>query len=167
MNIVLLNWAGGENDPFTPFNEALARKFKAIGREAKIINLDSNFDTNFSNELDRGVDFVVCFQGIGSTIQNTNSNRTIWDDLGIPLMCIHGDHPSLNISNHNGNSHWITHLYCVASFARYANTHLTRQHTAYLNQLPNLFQNAATNAGRYHGNYFVIPKNLDDTQKIL
>ena len=88
MNIILLNWAEGENDPFTSLNEFLAKKLKAIGKNAKAVDLDSNFDNNFPAELERGVDFALSFQGIGSPIRTQDPDATIWDDpCRTPILC--------------------------------------------------------------------------------
>lgn len=164
MNIVLINWSEGENDPFTFFNQCLAAHFSANGRHTITVRLDSDFAKNMSAALDVGVDFALTFQGLGSNLKaHETAGETIWDDLKVPLICLHGDHPCHAISNHVGNSEFVYHLYCAGSFAKYANRYIPRSFPAQTLFGPNLFINHVSIPTEYEGDYFVFPKNYDDT----
>lgn len=167
MNIVLINWMEGENDPFTLFNNCIAEKIIANGRNPVIVNLDAHFDQNLTTALAQGVDFAITWQGIGSSLKNLSSSQTIWDDLKIPLICLHGDHPCHAAANHLGESKFIAHLYATASFADYANKYIPRKYPAQYINIPNFLPINPDLPEKYVGDYFVLPKNLDDTQTTL
>jgi len=167
MNIVLINWMEGENDPFTLFNNCIAEKIIANGRNPIIVNLDAHFDQNMTKALAQGVDFAITWQGLGSSLKNLSSSQTIWDDLKIPLICLHGDHPCHAVPNHLGDSKFIAHLYTTASFAEYANKYIPRKYPAQYINMPNFLQINPDLPEKYVGDYFVLPKNLDDTQTTL
>ena len=167
MNIVLINWTEGENDPFSLFNNCMAEKITANGRNPVIVNLDAHFDQNMTKALAQGVDFAITWQGLGSNLKNFSSSQTIWDDLKIPLICLHGDHPCHAAANHQGESKFIVHLYACASFAEYANKYISRKSPAQYINLPNFFPINPALSEKYTGDYFVLPKNLDDTQITL
>jgi hypothetical protein len=167
MNIVLINWIEGENDPFSLFNNCMAEKIAANGRNPLIVNLDAHFDQNMSKALALGVDFAITWQGLGSNLKNISSSQTIWDDLKIPLICLHGDHPCHAVPNHHGESKFISHLYATPSFAEYANKYIPRNSPAQYINIPNFFPSNSALPEKYVGDYFVLPKNLDDTQTTL
>lgn len=89
MNIVLINWSEGENDPFSLFNQCLAEHFLANGRHTITVQLDSDFAKNMRVALDMGVDFAMTWQGLGSNLKaHESAGTTIWDDLKVPLVCL-------------------------------------------------------------------------------
>jgi hypothetical protein len=164
VNIVLINWTGGENDPFTLFNQCLAQHFEKNGRNTITINLDSEFTKNMNLALGLGVDFAVTWQGLGSNLKTEQSSgKTIWDDLKVPLVCLHGDHPCHSASNHFGISEYVYHLYGAGSFAKYANRYVPRLSPAQTLFTPNFFMHQVSPPNEYKGDYFVFPKNYDDT----
>ena len=96
----------------------------------------------------------------------TETNKTrIWDELKIPLIINHGDHPCHMMAHHRGDSGYVQHIYAAPSFALFANKHITRKNAASFLQSPSLFSNEIN--GNFAGNHFVFPKNLDDTQQTL
>jgi len=168
MNIVLLNWTGAENDPFSYFNYLFAKEFESNGRSTITVNFDSSFVKNFSHALDLGIDFVLCWQGIGSNISNASSTtQTLWDEWQIPLICLHADHPCHAVSNHKGKSDFISHVYATKAFSEYANKYIPRNNPAFYRNFPNWFQNNCKLPEEYTGDYFVFPKNYDDSQLTL
>jgi hypothetical protein len=164
VNIVLINWSEGENDPFSLFNQCLAEHFLANGRHTITVQLDSDFAKNMRVALDMGVDFAMTWQGLGFNLKaHESAGTTIWDDLKVPLVCLHGDHPCHAISNHIGTSEFVYHLYAAGSFAKYANRHIPRTYPAQTVFIPNFFMNQVSIPPEYTGDYFVLPKNYDDT----
>lgn len=163
MKIILLNWQNGENDPFTYFNRSLQEKLAINGRVAEIINLDKNFDFNISNTIRSGVDFAITWQGIASGIINKKTGKNLWEEFQIPLFCLHGDHPCHKIENHMTISKYVHHFYLAPSFCQYANQFIQRKTAAKFLQLPNIFQKKEGAQQVFYGDYFVFPKNHDDT----
>ena len=39
MNIVIINWRGGENDPFTYFSACMKQAFERMGRPTHVVDL--------------------------------------------------------------------------------------------------------------------------------
>jgi hypothetical protein len=167
LQIVILNWPGGENDPFTYFSNCLAKKIESVGKIPVIINLDENFDKKFAPIINNGIDFALTWQGLGSQININGSNNPIWEDISIPLICLHGDHPSHNPANHNVNSSWILNLYDTPSNSRYANNFLSQINPAYFLIVPNFIKGNTKPPIKFIGDYFILPKNHDDTKLLL
>lgn len=167
MKILLINWRSGENDPFSFFNQLLKEAFEKVGRPTAILNLeDINFKSKLSNYKQEGISFAFAWQGLGSRIQlSDDSAHTIWDELQIPLLCHHGDHPCHMPLNHKAISKYIVHNYFAPSFAKFANTYIKRNIAATFTQGPILFKNEV--AGNVIGDYFVLPKNYDDIELTL
>ncbi|HKU28794.1 MAG TPA: hypothetical protein VJQ54_25205 [Candidatus Sulfotelmatobacter sp.] len=166
MKIVLLNWRNGENDPFTYFNQCLKDAFEQLGRPTRIIDIDQAFSHNLHEAHSEGIDFVFTWQGLGSGAGSDHmKSTTLWDDLKIPLVCYHGDHPCHMPGNHKAMSPWIRHVYAVASFASFANAYIPRGHGAIAVQPPIWFPNAIHH--RFNGDYFVVAKNLDDNEIVF
>jgi hypothetical protein len=65
MSIVILNWAKGENDPFTYFNDRLKRSFEQIGRTTRIIGIDDQMVPNLfdAHAKSTGIEFIFTWQG--------------------------------------------------------------------------------------------------------
>lgn len=161
MRIAILNWTGGENDPFTPFNATIRNQLARLGRETVLITKDKNLGPNLEASIKRGIDFALTFQGLGSALKAVGSNVLIWDMFKVPLFCLHGDHPSQMPANHSAQSDYVIHTYCVSSFTHYANRHIPRRRPAMYFKLPML--NEPAKKQEWSGNYFCLPKNLDDT----
>lgn len=166
MSIVILNWQGGENDPFTYFSNCMKTAFERMGRPAHIVHVDDAM-TNRLIELDEhGIDFVLAWQGVGLRLGSTDADpATVWDQLEIPILCYHGDHPCHMPLNHKAMSPWTQHIYGTGSFARFANTHFPRKHSATFMPTPAWFTDGVK--GQFAGDFFVFPKNLDDVGTIM
>ena len=165
MKIALLTWSDGENDPFTSFNETLRDEFAKCGREAILVKIDSQISQNIRKLKETGLDFAITWQGLGSNFKNADSNQCIWDEWKVPLFCIHSDHPSQMLDNHQALSSHVRHLYSTSSFNHYANRHIKRTHPALMFKPPIL--NQQKKLAVQDGNYFVFVKNLDDTFSTL
>ena len=166
MNIVIINWRGGENDPFTYFSTCMKQAFERMGRPTHIVNLDDSIMRNLAEINNEGIDFVITWQGLGSQLGATDTNpTTIWDQLKVPLLCYHGDHPSHMPLNHKAVSPWMHHIYATASFARFANTHVPRERSATFFPTPIWFTDGVK--GQFEGEFFVFPKNIDDLDSTL
>lgn len=161
MKIAILNWSSGENNPFTPFNEKLKHEFEAFGREVVLIPLNSSFPKNLIEAHKEGLDFAITWQGLGTGFSQASVNQCIWDQLRLPLFCIHGDHPSQQPDNHLAFAKYARHFYAAGSFTRYANRHFQRKHAALTFKMPVV--NKKTISKKNDGDFFVVLKNLDDT----
>ena len=162
MSIVIVNWLGGSNDFFSYVNNDIKNTFEEIGKTARIINIGDQFFNELLDENKKGIDFAFTFQGLGSGLQ-LNSANSIWEDLQIPLLCYHGDHPALYPINHNASSAWIKHIYSTPSFTSFANAYIPRHEPATFLEPPSFF--AKKKIDLFIGDYFVLPKNLDDNLK--
>ena len=165
MSIVIVNWTGGENDPFTYGSNRYKQEFEALGRKVRIINLNEQLIPELLKEHETGIDFAMTWQGLGSRLKSTTSQLpSIWDDLQIPLLCYHGDHPSVMPANHEATSSWVRHIYFTQSFASFANSYFPRRAPAIFIQAPTVYpkQESSETAG----DYFVLPKNIDDNLKV-
>lgn len=159
MQAVLLNWSGGDNDPFSVFNDALASILDGCGRRVTTVDLD---DPEWWKQLihlkEEGVEFVLTHQGLGTRAVIGEPERSLWDHLEIPLISIHGDHPSHMPANHALDSRYCAHLYGAREFALYANRHLRRKTPATVVRAPILCRDLPL--GERHGDYFVFLKNI-------
>lgn len=166
MSIVILNWQGGENDPFTYFSTCMKQAFERMGRPTHIVHVDDTM-TNRLIELDeKGIDFVISWQGVGMQLGATDADpTTVWDQLEIPVLCYHGDHPCHMPLNHKAMSPWVQHIYGTGSFAMFANAYLPRKTHATFFPTPAWFSDGVK--GRFEGDFFVFPKNLDDVGATL
>lgn len=166
MSIVILNWQGGENDPFTYFSACMKQAFERMGRPTHVVNLDDSMMNKLIEVDSKGIDFVILWQGVGLQLGATDTDpTTVWDQLGVPVLCYHGDHPCHMPLNHKAASPWVQHIYGTGSFARFANNHLPRKHSATFFPTPNWFTDRAK--GQFEGDFFVFPKNLDDVDATL
>jgi len=111
-------------------------------------------------ELVPGVEFALTWQGLGSSATAGERGESLWDRLKIPLICIHGDHPSHMPLNHQLESRYCFHLYTNAEFARYSNRHFRRLRSASVIDIPQLHREPQLD--RRSGDYFVIAKNIND-----
>jgi len=161
MKAVILNWKGGENDPFTVVNATIQQHFHACGKNAEVIEISSgDWPQRLAALAPSGVELAVTWQGLGSSVIVGERNQSLWDHLKIPLMCLHGDHPSHMPSNHQLNSRYCFHLYTNAEFARYSNRHFRRLRSASMIDIPQLHREPRLE--RRAGDYFVVAKNIND-----
>jgi hypothetical protein len=166
MSIVIINWRGGENDPFTYFSECMKQAMERMGRPTHIVDLDNSTMHKLAEIDEKGIDFVFSWQGIGSQIGATDTNpTTIWDQLKLPVLCYHGDHACHMPSHHKAMSPWVRHIYSTGSFAMFANMYVPRRTHATSFQPPVWFTDGVKD--RFEGDFFVFPKNLDDLDSTL
>jgi hypothetical protein len=166
MSIVIINWSGGENDPFTYFSLCMKQAFERMGRPTHIVSLDNSIMRELAEINKNGIDFVIAWQGLGSQVGATDANpTTIWDQLKVPVLCYHGDHPCHMPLHHKAVSPWVQHIYQVPSFAMFANTYIPRQNSATFFQPPTWFADGVK--GQFKGDFFVFPKNIDDLDTTL
>ena len=164
LTVVILNWSSGENDPFSVFSAAMQRHFQARGRNVEVIEIAADDWPVRLTELarDGGVEFAFTWQGQGSDTALVKSGRSLWEHLGIPLICVHGDHPSHMPENHALESLWCIHLYNNAEFARYSNRYFRRRRGASVIDIPQLHHEHRRQ--QRVGDYFVFAKNVDHPQ---
>lgn len=166
MNIVIINWQGGENEPFTYFSKCMKQAIERMGRPAHIVNLDSSAVRELVKLDDKGIDFVILWQGLGLQLGATDTNpATVWDRLKVPVLCYHGDHPCHMPVHHKAVSPWVRHIYGAASFAMFANSYIPRESGATFFPPPVTFTDGVK--GRFEGDFFVFPKNIDDLDTTL
>jgi hypothetical protein len=166
MSIVIINWRGGENDPFTYFSECMKQAMERMGRPTHIVDLDNSTVHKLAEIDKKGIDFVFLWQGIGSQIGATDSNpATVWDQLQVPVLCYHGDHPCHMPIHHKAMSPWVQHIYGMASFAMFANMYVPRKTSGTFFPPPVWFTDGVK--GQFEGDFFVFPKNLDDLDTTL
>ncbi|MFC5476708.1 hypothetical protein ACFPQ5_00800 [Massilia suwonensis] len=140
--------------------------FERMGRPTHIVNIDDSMMEKLIDLDSKGIDFVICWQGVGMQLGATDTDpTTVWDQLQVPVLCYHGDHPCHMPINHKASSPWAQHIYGTGSFARFANTYLPRKHSATYFPTPNWFTDGVK--GQFDGDFFVFPKNLDDVDETL
>jgi hypothetical protein len=166
MNIILINWKHGENNPFSYFNHHLKILFEEFGCLVNIVDLDEKIGENIARlNRSRKVNLAITHQGLGSNLKVVETKRLLWEELEIKLVCLHGDHPCHAPLNHTTDSSYILHTYCIPAFAAYANRYFQRRFPAIFLGLPSMFRYNETVHER-DGDYFVFPKNLDDLEII-
>jgi hypothetical protein len=166
MRIVILNWSGGENDPFTHFSRLWQRRLLEAGHKAYIIPLDAAvLPTVVALHQQAPVDLAFCWQGVGSTLVPGGHTQTLWELLRIPLVCLHADHPTYQPANHQQSSPFLLHLYGELSFAKAANQLIARDWSALHGFYPNLFAMDEPHE-EFTGDYFVLSKNIQDLAAI-
>jgi hypothetical protein len=159
LKVVILNWKSGENDPFTVINKTIRNHFQACGKNVETIEIT---DGDWPDQLARlaPVEFAFTWQGLGSSARIRDTNEGLWDHLKIPLICVHGDHPSHMPLNHELESRYCFHLYSNADSARYSNRHFRRVCSASVIDIPQL--HCEPRLGKQTGDYFVLAKNIND-----
>jgi len=114
MNILLINWKNGENNPFGYFNENLKEKFQEFGCNSFIVDYDSNFLTRISEiTIDKYIHLAITHQGIGSDLQLNSDKKCFWELVQIPLLLLHSEHPSFMSNNHIIDNKYVVHSYCI------------------------------------------------------
>lgn len=166
MNIILVNWKHGENNPFSYFNQHLKYLFEEFGCLVNIVELDEQIGENIARlNRARKVNLAITHQGLGSNLQVVETNRLLWEELNIKLVCLHGDHPCHAPLNHSIDSPYVLHTYSIPAFSAYANRYFQRRFPAIFLGLPSMFSFNET-VHKREGDYFVFPKNLDDLDTI-
>jgi len=169
MNIVLINWSGGENNPFSNMNQCYAEKLKDCGCTTKIIDTNDNFFTNFltfQNQTGK-IDLALTHQGIGTNWE-MSSGQNLWEYFGIKLLSLCSDHPVHCPANHSADSKFIIHSYCLQSYTNFANRNPQRNFPAvFLEHPPLLYESKKTERVDRSGDYFVFPKNIDSLDEIF
>jgi len=161
MKVVILNWKDGENDPFSVMNDALKAHLQACGKNVEILEIyDTDWIDRIVAMMPEGVEYVLTWQGFASFINIPDTEQNLWDVLRIPLVCLHGDHPSHMPMNHRLESRYCYHIYLDAEFARYSNAHFRRVRGAMAISWPQIFRE--TPLSKIEGDFFVIAKNIDD-----
>jgi len=162
MKAVILNWNGGENDPFTVISATLREHLRACGKNVEVLEISTpDWPARLAGLASTGgVEFAFTWQGLGSTIMVGEPRRNLWDVLKIPLICVHGDHPSHMPLNHRLESKYCFHLYTNAEFARYSNRYFRHVRSASVIDIPQLHREAPL--VRRSGDYFVVAKNIED-----
>jgi hypothetical protein len=161
VKVVILNWKGGENDPFTVINDTIRQHFHACGKNVEVLEVtDPDWTKRLTQLATTGVSFAFTWQGVGSTAKIGDRGEGLWDHLKIPLICMHGDHPSHMPLNHQLESRYCFHLYTNADFARYSNRHFRRARSAGVIDIPQL--HSESRLARRMGEHFVFAKNIND-----
>ena len=168
MKVVLLNWRVGENDPFSFVNATLRQHLRACGRNVEVIEItEEGWADQLASLVPGGIEFVFTWQGLGSSATLSEGGTNLWDYLKVPLICLHGDHPSHMPLNHELESPYCFHLYTNAAFARYSNRHFRSTRSASVIDLPQVFREPRLE--RRTGDYFVLAKNVnhpEDTEAV-
>lgn len=163
MRTVILSWNGGENDPFSVMNAALAHHLTSCGKDVEIIEFsDEDWIVRIADLREDGIDFVLTWQGLGSAaeVQVEQGRQSFWEFIRVPLICIHGDHPAHSPLNHQLESRFCFHLYSDPEFAHYSNRHFRRTRSAGLIDMPALHHEPPLNWPT--DDCFVMAKNIAD-----
>jgi hypothetical protein len=167
MNIVLLNWKDGENDPFSYINSELKLSLEDHGCNVDIVSTEGELAQNiFLLDYQKGIDAVIAHQGIGSNTRLASNGKLIWDELKICLICLHSDHPSHAPQNHTADSKYIFHTYCNKGTELFSNNMKFRSNPATHLPLPSFYLKRDNLMPR-KGDYFVFPKNIDPIHSIF
>ena len=170
MNIILINWNSGENDPFTLMNNNLKVMLEDYGCLVTVLEYDLEFSKKiFSIECERKVHLAITYQGIGSDLKITNEEICFWEYTKIPLLVLHSDHPSHNPINHAIDNRYVLHTYCLWPYNRYSNKNFIRNNPSLFLGTPSFYKENNTTEQKFNrdGDFFVFPKNLDDTKQLL
>jgi hypothetical protein len=160
LKVAILNWKAGENDPFTVVNRTISQHLRACGKNVEIIEISvDDWPAKVVALAREGIEFAYTWQGLGSAVTIGQHSENLWDHLRVPLICIHGDHPSHMPRNHELESRYCFHLYANSEFARYSNRHFRRYRSASVIDIPILHREARLR--RPEGDYFVIAKNVN------
>jgi len=166
MRIVILNWDGGENDPFSYFSASLRRQLAGLGHEALIVPYDGRMaEALYALHRESPVHLAFTWMGLGSDLRPHGFEQNLWELLGIPLVCIHGDHPSYAPMNHQRSSRHVLQLYPCPSFARAADRLYEGAWPATVAPLPNFFEPPEDHP-QFEGEFFVFPKNLQHLDEL-
>ena len=149
---------GWENDPFSVVNATLEQHFRACGKNVEVIEISaSDWDSRITAIGPESIEFAFTWQGLGSQISVGEPSESFWDHYRIPLICVHGDHPSHMPLNHQLESRYCFHLYVNAESARYSNRYFRRARGASVIDIPQLFREPRLE--RWTGDYFVVARH--------
>lgn len=166
MNILTITWTGAEYNTFSYFTDCIHRSLAPYGIRCFDVKLGETFGPSLADITRKNrIDFAITFQGIGSNIQ-TQNNKNLWEELGIKLICLHGDHPCHAPVNHASDSSHIFHLYNAPNWALYAEKHFTRKHPVRYFIPPNFLNIHQPLSAIESDAFFVFPKNLNDTSQL-
>lgn len=161
MNIVLVNWSKGGNDPFTFFNDQISEHFADFGARCFRVELDENLFNEIIHLHDKYIiHAVIVWQGIGSAVK-LNDGSLLWDHLKVPVISLHGDHPCHMPDNHLSDSRYVLHTYPIAEWTDYANRNFKKVFPALTLNQPNFIRSSQDQFEKA-GDYFVFPKNYKD-----
>lgn len=159
MDVVILNWNAGENDPFTAFNAVLTRYLEDCGKTVRIVEItNEGWPNDIIHQALDGIDFVFTWQGLGSSVLAGSGQQSFWDLLRVPLITLHGDHPSHFPLNHMLDIPSCAHVYLTREFSLYASRHFRRRTRTIAIDSP-LFSLDEPLALKT-GDFFVLPKNI-------
>lgn len=166
MRVAILNWSGGENDPYTYFSRQMQLQLQSLGHDTHIVPLDAAFrPTLYRLHQEARIDLAFTWVGLGSDARPEGQAGTLWELLGIPLICLHGDHAAYNPPNHHQSSPYLFHLYTCQQYASDANRLLPRAYPALFVPPVNLIWPVRA-PSRFAGEYFVFPKNLQHIEEL-
>lgn len=158
---IILNWAGGENNPFSVFTSLLSSKLGEHGISSEIVELNADVVNNVLTICKhKKIKFAFTWQGLGSSLK-LDSGECLWESVGVPLICNHGDHPCHALGNHQSTSRAVHHWYISPSFANFAQDWTAGTQLRFVPS-PLLFQTPEVRS--FDEPYFVFPKNFDDLQ---
>lgn len=164
MKIIILNWTKGNNDPFTYGNNLIAQYLQENGRPARVLDIETpNLANALQAEKETGIDFVLTCQGFGSDFQiagKDNKQVSMWSHLGIPLICVHADHPSIMPDHHTLESPLCKHLYYDEDACLFSNQYFRSAISASMTCTCPL-DVYSPSAEKPEGKYFVLMKNLE------
>lgn len=159
MKTLILNWNKGENDPFTHVNAVMRKHFAACGKDVEIVDIaNDHWPVRVADLGKARVEFAYTWQGLASPAKIGPRAECLWEVLRIPLICVHGDHPSHMPLNHQLDSRYCFHLYANGEHARYANRHFRRTRAASVVDIPRLHNDVPRSIRE--GDYFIVAKNL-------
>lgn len=161
MSVVIVNWSAGENDPFSVVNATIREHLRSCGKNVEVIETPSdNWPQRLAELVPRGIEFAFTWQGLGSRVTVDDKGTSLWEHFRVPLICMHGDHPSHMPLNHVLESRYCFHLYTNADFARYSNRHFRRLRGASVIDIPQLHREPRLELTA--GDHFVVAKNITD-----
>lgn len=157
MNVVILSWSQAENNPFDYAAQKYAEFLSQGGRSVHTLDMvEKNWIRKLFALKEQGIEFVLTFQGLATTLLLNDKN--LWEELKLPLVCLHGDHPSHWHKNHLLDSRYCLHIYANAEWANYANRHFHKKFAATVGSQP-LFSPEPL-AMQPTGEFFVMAKNI-------
>jgi hypothetical protein len=159
MRTIFLNWKNGENDPFSVFNNTLAKYFQRSGKDVEIIEVSNKgWIDQLMTVYAEGIEFVLTWQGIQSNLK-MSTGIGFWDYFKIPLICLHGDHPCHMPDNHISDGEYVRHIYTDPLFSVYSNQHFRGKRGA-VTLFPPLLHDDQQNDLERGGDFFVMAKNI-------
>ena len=167
MNLLTITWPGGGNNPFEFFTKCIRQHMQSLGTCCFDIELNDRFASHLLDiTRQHRIDVAITFQGMGSNLCN-QEQQNIWEWLNIKLLCLHGDHPCHVPNNHVADSSHVLHLYGAPSWALYSEKYFARKRPVQFFMPPQFFQRKQRIERQTSECFFVFPKNLEDTSKLI